>query len=600
MLAVALAASVTALRNGFVYDDVQVIVENPLLHDLDSLPRILAAPYWSPAVLDRLYRPLTSASFAADWAAGGGRPIAFHATNLGLHLAVTALVLALGGLLLGPGAVVAGLWFAVHPVHVEVVANAVGRSELLAAAAYLGVVLAYVAEGRVASRQPGGGARAVLAVAVLLCAVAAFGAKEHALSLPAALLAADGWVAWRERRRFSAVVRAHAFLWAGVVALAAGYLALRSHVLETTFGAGAVGAGLFGLGPGERALVMLPVALTWVRLLGFPLHLSADYAPNVLVPQAALGVPHAAALVLLVAAAAGGWLLRRRAPGVLAGIVWFAITVAVSANVVLPTGVLFAERLLYLPSVGAALAVGALWELLPAHRAVWPVTAAALVLLGARSLERIPVWSTPERFFAARASDAPESYRTHWQRGGEAFARGDGRSGERELLRAVDIWPYDPELLQEIGSRYLAAGMDVPAARFARAAFALDSTRGAAAATVILALTRTGQLDSAVAFAGEALGRGLRAPEASLAAVTVYLASGRLPQALALARLLTYRFPHVYAYQYVAADAAERTGICGEARRRFSTALRMAGGESARAEIGRRLAALSSCRGAGR
>ena len=596
VLAVALAASVTALRNGFVYDDVQVIVENPLLHDLGGLPRTLASPYWSPTVLDRLYRPLTSASFSVDWALGGGRPLSFHATNLTLHLAVTALVLALGGLLLGPGAVVAALWFAVHPVHVEVVANAVGRSELLVAAGYVGAVLAYVAEGRVARTRPAGAVRAALSAAVLVCAAAAIGAKEHALSLAAALLAADGWVAWRERRRFSEVVRGHAILWAGVVALSVGYLALRSRVLETTFGAGAVGAGLFGLGPAERAMVMLPVVLTWARLLVFPLHLSADYAPNVLVPETTFGPHHAAVIALLLAVAAGGWLLRRRAPGALGGVAWFAITVAVSSNVVLPTGVLFAERLLYLPSVGAALAVGALWELLPAHRAVWPLTAAALALLGARTLARIPVWSTPERFFAARASDARDSYRTHWQRGGEAFAQGDADGGEREMLEAVRIWPYDPELLEEIGGRYLSAGLYGPADRFSTAAYRLDSTRTAAATRAVLARWQDGHPDSALALADEVVKREPPPADVALAALAVYREIDRPRRALSLARRLVFRDSRLAAYQMVAAEAASRAGLCTEARERLERAVTLARDERGRAEARRQLDALAACR----
>ena len=187
VLAVALAASVTSLRNGFVFDDVQVIVENPALHALDSLPHALTDSYWPATVRDRLYRPATSASFVVDWAIGRGSPLPFHLTNVALHLLVVALVLALGGLVLGRGAVVAALWFAVHPVHVEVFANAVGRSELLAALGYLGATLAYIAEGRAARLAPGGARRALWAVLVLGAAALAFGAKEHALSLPAAL-----------------------------------------------------------------------------------------------------------------------------------------------------------------------------------------------------------------------------------------------------------------------------------------------------------------------------------------------------------------------------------------------------------------------------
>lgn len=596
VFAVALAASVTSLRNGFVFDDVQVIVENPALHALDSLPHALTGSYWSAAVRDRLYRPATSASFVVDWAVGSGRPLPFHLTNVALHLLVVGLVLALGGLVLGRGAVVAALWFAVHPVHVEVFANAVGRSELLAAFGYLGATLAYVAEGRAARRAPGGAHRALWAVLVLVAAGLSIGAKEHALSLPAVLLLADVWTASRDGESVGTAFRRHAVLWLGVVALAAGYLAVRTHVLGTTFGGGAVGAGLFGLTPLQRTVVMLPVVLVWARLLAVPLHLSADYSPNVLAPGTAFSGAHAAGLLLALTVLVVAWRLRRRRPGLGFGVAWFALTVAVGANIVFPTGVLFGERLLYLPSVGAALAAGALWEMLPEHRSVWPLTAAALVALGARTLERVPVWRTPERFFAAREHDAPDSYRTLWQKGGRAFDHGDARTGERELLAAARIWPYDGELLEEIGGRYFAAGLNGPADRFSTAAYALDSTRSSAAARAILARLRAGHPDSSVALAREALRRSPDDAEVALAAIAVYGARGEPRQALALARALTYRYPRQHVYQHVAADAAERAGLCGEARERFERALAGATQDQARAEIRRRLEALTACR----
>ena len=594
VLAVALAASVTSLRNDFVFDDVEVIVENPALHALDSLPHVLTSSYW-PAVRNRVYRPVTSASFVVDWAVGRGSPLPFHLTNVAVHLLVVALVLALGGLVLGRGAVVAALWFAVHPVHVEVFANAVGRSELLVALGYLGATLAYVAEGRAARRAPGGARRALWAVLVLSAAALAFGAKEHALSLPAALLLADGWTASRDGESVGTAFRRHAILWLGVVALAIGYLAVRTHVLGTTFGGGVVAAGLFGLTPLERAVVMLPVVLVWARLLAIPLHLSPDYSPNVLPTGTAFSAVHALALLLLLAVAVAAWRRRRATPALAFGVAWFALTAAIGANIVFPTGVLFGERLLYLPSVGAALAVGALWEMLPAHRAVWPLTTAALVALGARTLERVPVWRTPERFFAARAHDAPDSYRTHWQLGDGAFARGDARTGERELLAAARIWLYDGELLQEIGGRYFAAGFYGPADRWSGAAYRLDSTRGAAAALAIVSRMREGRADSAAALATAALRRTPESEMIALAAIAALNGHGEPRLALAVARRFTYLHVRDAVYQLLAADAALRSGLCDEARARFERALALAGGDEARAEIRRQAAAAATC-----
>ena len=595
VLAVALAASVSAVGGGFVYDDVPVVRDDPRLGSLRNLPTLVSAPYWSSDFADRMYRPLVTASFAVDRALGGRSPVLPHAVNVVLHAAVTALVLLLAGAVLGGGAVVAALWFAVHPVHVEAFAPIVGRSEVLAAVGYLGAVLAYAAEWRAARAAPGGARRAMLALLVLVGAGVAFGSKEHALTLPAMLLLVDAWVARRAGLRFGAVLREHAMLWVAVVVLAAGYLVARGAVLGTVFGGGAVAPGLEGLGWNGRLAVMLPAFLEWARLLVVPVRLSADYAPDRFVPSAAFDPAHLAGALAVAAIAVGAWRLRRRLPGVTLGVVWFAVVASVAANLAFPTAVLVGERLLYLPSVGAALVVGALWERLPAGRAAWALSGLVLVLLAARSLERITVWRSPARFLAARVADAPESYRTHWELGSQAFDRGDARTGERELLAAARIWPYDPTLLGEIGRRYLAGGAFPQADRFSTAAYRLDTLQSGAAAQAILARLRGGAVDSAVSLARTALRRDPTHEVLAYAAFAAFDRRDEPQRVLAAARVCAFAHPADGALQLVAADAARRLGRCDEARVRLARAYGLARSAGARAEIRRRLEEAGAC-----
>jgi hypothetical protein len=593
VLAVAIASSVTAVRGGFVYDDVPVVRDDARLRSLGNLPALVSAPYWSGDFADRIYRPLTTASFAVDWAIGRGSPVVFHAVNVALHLAVTALVLLLAGALLGRGAVVAALWFAVHPVHVEAFAPIVGRSELLAALGYVAAVLSYAAESRAA--PPGGSRRGLLSLVVLAGAATAFGAKEHALTLPGMLLLADAWTARSSGRPFRTVLRSHALLWCGVVALAAGYLAARGAILGTVFGGGAVAVGLEGSSWSDRLAVMLPAFLQWGRLLVFPVRLSADYAPDQFVPSTALDAAHVAGALLVAGVAVAAWRLRRRVPGFTIGVVWFVVVAGVAANLAFPTGVLIGERLLYLPSVGAALALGALWERLPAHRAVWPATALVVTLFAVRSLERIPVWRSSERFLAARVSDAPRSYRTHWELGSKAFDRGAARTGEVELLAAARIWPYDAQLLEEIGRRYLSAGMFGPADRFSTAAYALDTLRSGAAAQAILARLREGALDASAALARLAVRRDPSDAVLAFAAIAAFDRIGEPQRVLAVARECGVAHPRDAALQLIAGDAALKLGRCAEARSRMARAFAMVRSDSARAEIRRRLDGAAAC-----
>ena len=76
----------------------------------------------------------------------GYHAFSYHLTNIVLHGVVTALFVKLTFHLIGNIALssLAGLLFAVHPVHVEAVAGLVGRADLLSAAFFLLAILSYI------------------------------------------------------------------------------------------------------------------------------------------------------------------------------------------------------------------------------------------------------------------------------------------------------------------------------------------------------------------------------------------------------------------------------------------------------------------------
>ncbi|HEV7590647.1 MAG TPA: hypothetical protein VGO40_21235, partial [Longimicrobium sp.] len=121
-----------ALKNGVAIDDEYIVLRNPAVRGFSHLHDLLLGPYWPQST--ELYRPVTLVSFAVDWALTGGSIAWMHAVNVLLHAAAAALVALLVWRLRGgaTAAACAGAVFAVHPVHVEAVANLVGRAELLA------------------------------------------------------------------------------------------------------------------------------------------------------------------------------------------------------------------------------------------------------------------------------------------------------------------------------------------------------------------------------------------------------------------------------------------------------------------------------------
>jgi hypothetical protein len=183
--------------------------------------------------------------------------------------------------------------------------------------------------------------------------------------------------------------------------------------------AGAVPAdALIGVGVTGRLLTTLQVVPTWLRLLIWPNHLQADYSPNEIMPSTGFGTREAAGLLIVVGAVVTIWFARRRAPPISFGLAWCAIALLPVSNVV-PTGVVVAERTLFLPSAGACLVLGALawwvWERLSDRRILVRVYGGALavvLLLGlGRSARRQLVWRNSQRLATVTALDAPRSLR---------------------------------------------------------------------------------------------------------------------------------------------------------------------------------------------
>ena len=131
------AAYLPALRGGFVFDD------RPLLFSGDTP---LDGPLWRVWLSGEMpdYLPLTWSTFWVEKRIFGEAPIGYHLVNVALHLAVALLLWRVLRALRVPGAWLAGLLFAVHPVTVESVAWISERKNTLSAVLFLGAVLAWV------------------------------------------------------------------------------------------------------------------------------------------------------------------------------------------------------------------------------------------------------------------------------------------------------------------------------------------------------------------------------------------------------------------------------------------------------------------------
>jgi hypothetical protein len=447
-----------AIRNEFVADDQWVVANRQVLEHPPSLVAVLKEPYWPASFGGVMWRPAVISSFALDYLVSNS-PHWFHAINILWAALATALFALLACELAGPTVgLIAGLLFAVHPVHVEAVANVVGRAELMAAAGYAAALLcAMRAEQH----------RRYL-VGVVLGAALAIGSKEIAVTLPAAVLLV--YMARRSPLRAA---------WRPVVAATLpllGYFIVHGFVGIRTFYGGGLAVGLEHLNILQRTWAMVALSLQWWRLFLFPAHLSADYSPGELTVSTDLTVWHLIGLLFWIGLGILAWRTRRTIPGIAIGIAWVVITISPVANVVMPSEFLIAERTLYLPSFGVVFALGFAAMAIGSPQLRNALVAIAVVAGAARSIARVPSWHDDETHYQALKHEAPRSYRTLWLEGRDEFAAGRMASGERYLLTAIAFAPELTGPRFELAQNYMKARMWQPAIRQLEASVALDSS----------------------------------------------------------------------------------------------------------------------------
>ena len=420
-------------------DDLYIIVWNPLVHSVQGVWRAFGGPYWPPDLGGQMYRPLPLATFAVDWTIAAGHAVLFHAMNLLWHAGVAVIVtglalrspspegrggqgvrttaladggqgvrttaladggqgvrtaaLAAGGQGVRTAALAAGLIFAVHPVHVEAVANVIGLAELMAAA---GVCLAVYAA---VVRQD-----VLLSGAALMLGLLS---KENAVVAPALIVWA--WAVGVPPRPTRRRVLEFAVSW---MVIAGAYLAVRGIVLHPYARLHAIAPVFLGESAFAGRLTAVAVLGDVLRLLLFPLTLRVDYSPaERTIVRSLLDGRFLIGLACLALWAGLLVMARRRQRRLEAfGLGWIAIAFLPVSNLLFSTGVLLAERTWYLPSVGLALAAGAALARLPVQRL--RVVLALIVLAGGiRAALRTPVWHDDFSVTQSILEDSPASYR---------------------------------------------------------------------------------------------------------------------------------------------------------------------------------------------
>ena len=353
-----------ALQAGFIWDDQPGHVTKPELRSLDGLGRI-----WFEVGATQQYYPLLHTAFWLEHRLWGDAPFGYHLLNILLHATAACLAGVILRRLRVPGAWLAALLFALHPVAVESVAWISEQKNTLSTVFYLCAALAYLRY----DRQRG---TAIYSLATGLF-VAALLTKTVTATLPAALLVVFWWQRGRLSWRRDAVPLLPWF------ALGLGAGVFTAWIEHTLIGAQ---GGDFTLGALARGLLAGRVLWFYLGALLWPANLLFIY-PRWTV-DASVPWQYVAPLAAIAVFAALGW-WRRRSRGPLAAGLFFAGTLfpALGFVNVFPFVYSFvADHFQYVARLGVFAGVAAGAALLAARIPPWAArtaAAAGLTLLAA-------------------------------------------------------------------------------------------------------------------------------------------------------------------------------------------------------------------------
>ena len=484
---IAIAVYLGTLSHGYVLDDALVITENEFTQQgLAGWPQILTHDAFAgffgrdkagELVSGGRYRPLSQLMFALEFQLAGAQPAVGHALNVLLYGITCVAVFAFFRRLLTSSATrqiwlaagIGALLFAVHPVHTEVVANIKGRDEILALLLTLASLMCIV------GIRPESGPRNVLAG---VFAGLALLAKEYAFALAALAPLAHYYF-----RSSSALEALKDSRW--VIAVCAGYgvfrwqlgvgdSAMESRELMNNPFLVYENGKLIAMDFYQRSAMIFATLNHALQLLFVPHPLTHDYYPR----HMELVTWHNSrpwiglfAYVTLFALAITS--IRRRWQAGFA--IWlFLLPLLPVSNLFFPIGVHFAERFLYLPSLGFCLALAygtkAILSRHGKNTMPWvaiPVAAVALTF-AFKTIERNRAWASNLTLLSTDLATSPNSAKLRNALGGVLIetAWDDGRKTRDKAVlltaighldRALDIHPLyrSPYLLKGNALLYL-------------------------------------------------------------------------------------------------------------------------------------------------
>ncbi|RHY08381.1 hypothetical protein DYB25_003302 [Aphanomyces astaci] len=455
----AFAVFVNTLSCGFVWDDRAAILTNRDIRTDDNTTAVgdlFVHDFWgtpiSSASSHKSFRPITVLTFRLNYAVGGFDPWGYHLLNVVLHSITSALVVVVGRrvMSIAPSSsqvhrapVLAGLLFAVHPIHCDSVASVVGRADVLCTLVSLVAFTCY--DTAISDRTTTKWMYFILSIGLI---VLELGATTLGMLVVLDLLQSYR-LSTQELLASPTLGRLAVLVAFGTTAIAGRILLNGPHMLYPwTEMENDISLLPFGT---SKVLTIAHTHAWYLYKMAWPQYLSYDYGfrtipivHSMLDPRNISTAIAYTCVVTLVFASA--W-HSRTSPSLLLMASFALFPFVPAANVLFPVGTIVAERLLYFPSVGVCLLAGYTLDTAlhrGSHRqqvALVGIATTLLIVATARTLCRNRDWTDEVALFEASVKVAPWSTKV-LSNLSKVLLNSDAPRAAAYLERALHVLPH--------------------------------------------------------------------------------------------------------------------------------------------------------------
>jgi Flp pilus assembly protein TadD len=457
LLLISFAVFSNALSGLFVYDDKYQIVENPWITDIGNIPTIFSKGVWSflPGFdTSNYYRPLMHIVYMFNYHVFGLKPWGFHLVNILFHCGTSVLVFLIIRRFLTEHRVttssaylsppfIAGMLFASHPIHTEAVTWISGLPDVAFTFFYLLSFYLYI--------MFRDGTKKGYVLSILSFSVATL-FKEPALTLPIMLIVYDHLLKKFDEPLLARIKRYLPYAVVSSIYLLVRYYALGSFV-PTAF--------YHGLSTYQFVINVFPLFREYLTSLLWPFNLNLwhTFHPINSIFEAKGMISVVVTLIFIVVAAAA----YKKNTVLFFSLLLLAIPLLPVLYIKGIIGKPFAERYLYLPSVGYVflLAVFLSWAKEKLSSSVMSVTIAFMVLGGAYTvgtINRNSVWKDNLNLWSDTVKKSPDSAEAHYDLGIAHAFQGQLDRAIAEYQTALRLKPDYAEAHNNLGIAYAFQG----------------------------------------------------------------------------------------------------------------------------------------------